>query len=149
MDFRTQTKDKSFGVRVSALIIQEGKIYLAKSPKEEYYTIGGAIHFGELTEEAVQREVREEIGIEVIVEKLAFVVENHFTLEGKDFHQIEFQYLVTPLSEPNHQMKESGQVRDCQWVSLDDLESINLNPAFLKQALTKLEGPVRHVINKD
>ena len=84
-----------------------------------------------------------------IVEKLAFVVENHFTLEGKDFHQIEFQYLVTPLSEPNHQMKESGQVRDCQWVSLDDLESINLNPAFLKQALTKLEGPVRHVINKD
>ena len=149
MDFRSQIQNQVFGVRATALIVQEGKIYLAKSPTEEYYTVGGATHFGELTAEAVQREVREEIGIEVIVEKLAFVVENHFTLEGKDFHQIEFQYLVTPLSEPNHQMKESGQVRDCQWVSLDDLESINLNPAFLKQALTKLEGPVRHVINKD
>ena len=149
MDFRSQIQNQVFGVRATALIVQDGKIYLAKSPKEEYYTIGGAIHFGELTEEAVQREVREEIGIEVIVEKLAFVVENHFTLEGKDFHQIEFQYLVTPLSEPNHQMEEGGQMRDCQWVSLDELESLNLNPAFLKQALTNLDRPVRHVINND
>lgn len=149
MDFRTQTDQGSFGVRVSALVIQDGKIFLAKSPKEEYYTIGGAIHVGEKTEEALKREVREEIDIDVKIEKLAFVVENLFTLEDQDFHQIEFHYLVRPLSEPNRQMEEGGQTRDCQWVALDDLAAINLNPAFLKEALLKQDGPIQHFINKD
>ena len=58
MDFRSQIQNQVFGVRATALIVQEGKIYLAKSPTEEYYTVGGAIHFGELTAEAVQGKLR-------------------------------------------------------------------------------------------
>lgn len=49
MDFRTRIGEQSFGVRASALIIKDEKIYLAKSPKNEYYLLGGAILVNELT----------------------------------------------------------------------------------------------------
>lgn len=147
MDFRSQSETKSFGVRSSALIVRDEMIYLAKSPEGEYYTIGGAIQFGEPTEDAVKREIKEEVGIDVKVERLAFVVENHFRLKARDFHQIEFHYLVTPLSEPNEQMEESGHCRNCEWVSLTALDSINLEPSFLKTALQDLNRPIQHFIN--
>lgn len=77
------------------------------------------------------------------------MVENLFTLEGNDFHQIEFHYVASPVAEPNRQMEEGGQSIDCHWVALDDLGAINLNPAFLKEALLKLDGPIQHFINQD
>lgn len=149
MDFRTKIANHSFGVRVSALMIKDGSIYLAKSPKEEYYLIGGAILVNELTEDAIKREVLEEVGVGIDVGPLAFVVENQFIREGIAFHQIEFLYLVTPLSEPNAYMEEGNQTRHCEWVALDKLNEITLNPAFLKTALQEWDGQVKHFISKD
>lgn len=50
--------------------------------------------------------MKEEIGIDVEVGPLAFIVENQFTLQEKSYHQIEFLYLVTPLSEPVTYLKK-------------------------------------------
>lgn len=149
MDFRTQIEHQSFGVRATALIIRDGKIYLAKTPKGRFYCIGGALHFGETSEEAVKREVREEVDMEVQVEKLAFVAENQFTIGNRDFHQFEFHYLVTPITEPNPQMNENGRMRECEWVPLSDLEKIHLEPSFLQTALQDLKQPLQHIINID
>lgn len=149
MDFRTKVNHHSFGVRVSALMLKEDKLYLAKSPKDEYYLLGGAILVNELTETAIQREIYEEVGIQIEVGQLAFVVENHFSLENTEYHQIEFHYVVTPLSSPNSKMEEGGQIRRCEWVSLNELDNINLNPAFLKKALINWDGQLKHIVNKD
>lgn len=75
MDFRTRIGEQSFGVRALALIIKDEKIYLAKSPKNEYYLLGGAILVNELTEDAIIREMKEELNIDIEVKQLAFVVE--------------------------------------------------------------------------
>ena len=149
IDFRTTIGHDRFGVRVSALMVTDGKIFLAKSPKDEYYLLGGAILVNELSEEAIKREVYEEAGVAVEVGDLAFVVENHFIREGVNYHQIEFLYWVTPLSEPSGKMQEGGQTRQCEWVSLDALEALNLNPAFLKTQLKNWDGHLKHFVNKD
>lgn len=149
IDFRTTIGHDRFGVRVSALMVTDGKIFLAKSPKDEYYLLGGAILVNELSEEAIKREVYEEAGVAVEVGDLAFVVEKHFIREGVNYHQIEFLYWVTPLSEPSVKMQEGGQTRQCEWVSLDDLEALNLNPAFLKTQLKNWDGHLKHFVNKD
>ncbi|MGT2774489.1 NUDIX hydrolase [Streptococcus hyovaginalis] len=149
MDFRTKIDYHSFGVRVSALMLKDDKLYLAKSPKDEYYLLGGAILVNELTEDAIKREIYEEVGVEIEVGQLAFIVENHFSLENTHYHQIEFHYVVTPLSSPNSEMEEGGQTRRCEWVSLNDLENINLNPNFLKTALKNWDGQLKHIVNKD
>ena len=148
MDFRTRIDAHSFGVRVSALILKDDKIYLAKSPYDSYYLLGGAILVDELTEDALKREIREEVNLDIEVGKLAFIVENQFALEGINYHQIEFHYLANPLSEPNSEMVESGQTRKCEWVSLDRLSDIDLNPAFLKTALKNWDGQIKHFVNR-
>jgi 8-oxo-dGTP pyrophosphatase MutT (NUDIX family) len=73
MDFRTKTNEYSFGVRVSALMIEDDKIYLAKSPNDEYYLLGGAIFVNELTKDAIRREIKEEVGADSEVGSLACV----------------------------------------------------------------------------
>ena len=47
-----------FRYRAAAIIIEEGAICFMSSPSEDYhYSVGGAVQFGETTEEAVLREV--------------------------------------------------------------------------------------------
>ncbi len=47
MDFRSRVDNQIFGVRASALIIKDGKIFLTKDSKGRYYTIVGAIAVNE------------------------------------------------------------------------------------------------------
>lgn len=92
MDFRTKVDNQIFGVRATALLIKDGKIFLTKDSKGRYYTIGGAVEVNEVAADAVVREVKEELGIDSHVNQLDFVVENKFTQEGIHFHNIEFHY---------------------------------------------------------
>ena len=74
-DFRTKVENTVFGVRATALILQNGKLLVTKD-EGKYYTIGGAIQVNERTEDAVVREVKEELGVKAQAGQLAFVVEN-------------------------------------------------------------------------
>ena len=67
------------------------------STKEQpfyYRPLGGGIEFGEYAGEAVRREIREEIGAEVVNLEYLGVLENIFTLEGEIGHEIVFVYLA-------------------------------------------------------
>lgn len=74
-DFRTKVDNTVFGVRATALILQNRKLLVTKD-KGKYYIIGGAIQVNEKTEDAVVREVKEELGVKSQAGQLAFVVEN-------------------------------------------------------------------------
>lgn len=55
MDFRTRIDNQIFGVRATALIIKNGKIFLTKDSKGRYYTIGGAVEVNEVAADEVVR----------------------------------------------------------------------------------------------
>ena len=65
-----KSRKYSFGVRATALILQNRKLLVTKD-KGKYYTIGGAIQANESTEDAVVREVREELGVKAQAGQLA------------------------------------------------------------------------------
>lgn len=127
MDSRTVINNQSFGVRATGLLVRDNQLYLVKSPEGKYYTLGGAVQVG----------------------PLAFVVENQFELDGNSYHQIEFQYLLTPLAEPAGQLEEGSSVRRCEWVAFSDLVKLDLNPSFLKTALAVWDGQLQHYMNTD
>jgi 8-oxo-dGTP pyrophosphatase MutT (NUDIX family) len=54
--------------------------------------IGGAVEFGELSQEAIERETREETGLEATDFKLLGVLESIFIYEGRQHHEIVFVY---------------------------------------------------------
>ena len=143
-DFRTKVGNTVFGVRATALILQNHKLLVTKD-KDQYYTIGGAIQVNERTEDAVVREVREELGIKVQAGQLAFVVENRFEEDGVHYHNIEFHYLVNLLEEAPLTMQEDEKMQPCEWIDLDKLKGLNLVPSFLKTALPNWNGQLRHI----
>ncbi|MFH6614998.1 NUDIX domain-containing protein [Streptococcus suis] len=147
MDFRTRIENQIFGVRATALIIKDEKIFLTKDSKGRHYTIGGAIAVNETAQDAVVREVKEELGVDSCVNQLAFVVENQFTHEGIDFHNIEFHFIVEPIGELPKEMIEGKLKQACEWIELDKLVNLDVVPAFLAQELPNWNGQVKHIMN--
>ena len=143
-DFRTRVGNTVFGVRATALIVQNRKLLVTKD-RGKYYTVGGAIQVNERTEDAVVREVREELGVKAQVGQLAFVVENRFEQDGVSYHNIELHYLVDLLEDAPLTMQEDEKRQPCEWIDLDKLQNIQIVPTFLKTALPDLDGQLRHI----
>ncbi|KHD44610.1 NUDIX hydrolase [Streptococcus hongkongensis] len=147
-DFRIIESNSTMEVRATVLLVRDRKLFLVKKG-DKYYTIGGALEFGETSLEAVSRETKEEVGIDVMNLQMAFIVENHFKINEKKWHNVEFHYIVNPTIDPPLQMNEPGMVLPCQWVPFEELESINLVPEFLKRELPIWNGQLKHIINKE
>jgi len=54
--------------------------------------LGGGVELGETSEQAIIREIREEINAEICELKLLGVLENLFELEGEQRHEVVFVY---------------------------------------------------------
>jgi mutator protein MutT len=68
------TETRNFRIGVYALIFEQGRILLAHRRDIDWWNLpGGGLEIGETVEEAVCREVREETGLEVMVERLVGV----------------------------------------------------------------------------
>ncbi|MBI4662213.1 MAG: NUDIX domain-containing protein [Verrucomicrobia bacterium] len=57
-----------------------------------YRPLGGEVEPGETSQEAVAREILEEVGLELGAVRLLGVLENVFHLEGEPFHEVVFVY---------------------------------------------------------
>ena len=96
-DISFHTEGGRFNFRVGAIIRHGGKMLLIKNRETTYlYTVGGRVRYNETTEEAVIREVKEETGITMEVERILFFMEQFFDEEvtGEHFHEIGVYYLM-------------------------------------------------------
>ena len=143
-DFRTKIGSTVFGVRATALIVKDNRLFVIED-EDGCYTIGGAIQVDEATEDAVVREVKEELGVASRAVQLAFIVENRFEQAGIHYHNIEFHYLVDLLEEAPLVMQEDTKSLPCQWLALEGLSTVDLKPAFLKTALPDWNGQLQHI----
>lgn len=109
------------GVGVGAVIIRNDHILLLlrnKSPERGFWSIpGGKVEFGETVEEALVREIKEEIGVEArIIAPLG--VTNHI-LREEGIHFIAPRFLVSIIGEP--QNMEPSCHREIKWFPLNSL----------------------------
>ena len=91
--------DGSPAIRPVALaILRRGDDILVFQGRDEtkretfHRPLGGGIEFGEPAAEAVRRELREELGVELTSVELLGVLENIFTAFGRRNHEIVFVY---------------------------------------------------------
>jgi nucleoside triphosphatase len=123
---------------VGALIVNEqGKILLTKSHKwfDKYTLPGGHIEVGETMKEAVAREVKEEVGLDVEVAQMLLMQEAIFAVEfWKRKHFIFFDFLC---KSKDQEVKLDGrELQEYVWEYPGAAFRLNLD-SFTKKTLEK------------
>ena len=117
--------------------IVDGKVLLCKPKKGGYtYLPGGHIEFGETGREALEREIREEMGLEAKAGDLLGVVESQFVQHDKPHAEISLVYRLTIPSCLPSQVSGPEAREDWiafEWRDIADLDGANLLPPEMKR----------------
>lgn len=103
------------------LLIQRGA-----EPLAGYWSIpGGKVEFGETLEEALRREMREELGVEVRIEALAELFERQIRNEGGE---VEHHYVLADYwcSVSSREYRAGDDAADARWVGRGELDSLRI-----------------------
>ena len=119
-----------------AVVIQNGKLLAIKlnDGKEEWYILpGGGQDSEEMLPQTVEREVREEVGIEVQCKDLLFVIEG---VHGESFHRIDLVFLCDYLGKTENATlhSDTNQI-GFDWLDLSILNELPLFPSKLRRTI--------------
>ena len=112
---------------VAAVILKEGKVFATQrgygAYKDWWEFPGGKMEAGETPEEALKREIREELSTEISVDEFLCTVEYDYPA----FHLKMHCYLCSLLTEALH-LNEHEAAR---WLAKDETDSVKWLPADL------------------
>lgn len=155
LDIQYTNRLGSFNTRVIGLCIKEEKILLGKMKNDIHWTlIGGKPQFGESTDMAILREYREETGAKIQVERLLSVTEIFFDVEGENWHQYIFMYLLKDEKNSLGIFEGTRKILDSedgimQWFSINELDGLVIKPNNIIDIIKDLPKELKHVINRD
>lgn len=140
-------------IRVGAIILKDNKVLMVKNNKDNYYySVGGRIKHGETAIQAIKREVKEELGFDVEIDRLGFICESYFygTI-GDDVERLIYEpafyfYMKVPenFDIQNKSFLEDDTPEYLEWVSLDTNEIIY--PEFFKTELKNPNKEIKYII---
>ena len=155
-DMTVRVDDSVINLRVGAIITKGNQVLMVKNTRDDwYYSVGGRIKVGETSEQAIVREVREELGVSLEIERLGFVHENYFygTLGddvGRQIYELcFFYYMKVPDGfEPCCRSIVDGTYPETlEWVPWDTPKT--LYPVFFRTELAKPSHEIRHIISDE
>ena len=119
---------------VLGIVKKEDKILVSKGydkVKDEvfYRSIGGGIEFLEESKEALKREFKEELNIDIIVGKFLGIAENIFTYNGKDAHELILFYNVDIKDEDykeKYHIVDDNCETDAMWIDINKFKNKEL-----------------------
>ena len=110
---------------VCAVIVNKGRIFACQRGygewKDWWEFPGGKIESGESPEEALQREIREELSIEISIDRHLTTVDYDYP----DFHLTMHCYLCTVMSGELTLLEHEA----AKWLGLGELDSVRWLPA--------------------
>lgn len=111
-------------IKDGKLLVSEG--YDSKKNQTFYRCLGGGIEFLEKSEDALKREFKEEIGIEINVKNFLGISENIFTYQGKNAHELVLYYNIEIPEEyysENYIVTDDNGKTKATWVNIDDFKN--------------------------
>ena len=140
-----------FNYRVGILIFCGNKVLISKFESVNFYNImGGRVKLGESTQDAVKRELKEELDYDLNVPiELKIVSEDFFNWMDKYVQELTFVYKLE-LSEEYFEMFKNFNVIDSKdervnWFDKDQLQKINCVKNFMKEVFDLPQGIVHAI----
>ena len=154
-DIQFNDGNKRFNCRVNGICIKDNKIFLSKLKNDDYWTfVGGKVEFGESTDFAILREYKEEVGVDLQVDKLLALIENFFELRGDSWHQYIFFYQLRDDNNALEFFEGEREVEDnknaiYRWFDLDEITNVPIKPDCSREILKNISHNIQHYINRD
>ena len=114
---------KSPSLAVDAVVFSEQKILLIRrknDPFKKFFALpGGFVDYGETTENAVLRELKEETGIDGRIKNMAGVFSDPKRDPRK--HVVSIVYVIDPTTK---EIRSGDDAEYCAWFSIDNLPEL-------------------------
>jgi 8-oxo-dGTP pyrophosphatase MutT (NUDIX family) len=156
---RVNAGHSRYQMRVAGLGFREGHVLVHRAVHEPFWTFpGGRAEIGETSDETLRREMIEELGVEVAVGRLLWMVENFFHYERRDWHELGLYYLMDiPQSFPFrsdeivHRLKDGDDHLEFKWVraTREALVALDIPPYFIADEIETLPLIPRHLVWRD
>lgn len=113
-------------VSLRALLLQEDRVLITRDVQDKnmWELPGGRLHEGESLEKGLTRELREELGIEVVLGPLVYSEQFRQTRDGS----LHLLLTYTATVEPSNQTIECDQteIAEARWINKEELEQYEL-----------------------
>jgi ADP-ribose pyrophosphatase YjhB (NUDIX family) len=149
--------EKRFTYRVAGIALDVDRVLLLRTEKDNFWFLpGGRVELLEPSQDALIREMQEELEVKVHVERLVWVVENFFEYEGKSYHELALYFLMSFPPDSHLCGKDEAFVGNeeglkliFKWHPLDEMEEIPLYPTFLRKRLNSIPQITEHIVHTD
>ncbi len=158
MDIKFKTEEGIFSVRVRALIINCGKLLAMHDENSPYYYLpGGKVEINETAEEAVLREIKEELEIKAKIIRPVYFAQDFYTddLDKKRYHEIVLYYLLD-VSETDllnrgdkFTIYEGKHTLVFEWLDLEGLKGQYFYPEFIKEEVRNLPQELKFITERE
>ena len=157
MDITFYNDDETvFNYRTCGVITDDKRILLHRMKDDDFWTlVGGRVRMLESSEWAIKREIKEELGENIEVDRLLWTVENFFKLEDKIYHELSTIYFLKLQKDSwiLNQKKSfdglEGERLIYKWFDINELNNVNIKPSFLKEKLLCLPNSTEHIIHRE
>lgn len=116
---------------------------------------GGRVEMLEDTKKAILREIEEELGIKVTIDRLIVIVESFFDIKSSTYHELAFNYLLQ-LPENSELLQKEGEFTGIEgekyryiWIDKEDLSSISFKPDYIIPILQNIPDKITHIIRDE
>ena len=147
MDISFKVENKKFNYRVCAIMIQDEKILAMQDERSPYYYLpGGRVKLGETAEDAIIREIKEELKIMPSIIRPLWLNQAFFKedVDKLTYHELCIYFLVDIMQEklPTKYGKfylQEWEHRHCfEWLKFEQLIDTYFYPIFLKKEIYNL-----------
>ena len=147
MDISFRVKNEKFNFRVGAIFLQSGKILAMQDECTPYFYLpGGRVKLGETAEDAVAREIKEELGVTAKMVRPLWLNQGFFKedVDGLQYHEICIYFLMEfsdseLLPKGNEFSRREGiHQHRFVWLNQEQLQQEYFYPVFLKKKIYDL-----------